>query len=253
MFQDTCNSLTATAKNKEKLFDTHPAGYFVSSMMAGMFVALGGIVAFSMSALGAASPLIAVVRALLFSVALMLVTMGGSELFTGNNMTLGMASLQKSIKWQKTGLIWLVCWLGNFVGAWVTVALFHLSGAGASQAIATEFTRIAAAKIAYTPVQLICRGVFCNVCVCLACWCAARMKEETAKLIITMFCIMIMMICGFEHSVANMSLIGIGLINSVGEYVVTVGGYFYNLFFVTIGNIIGGAFCIALPYWFISK
>ena len=99
---------------------------------------------------------------------------------------------------------------------------------------------------------LLAKGILCNICVCLAVWCGIRLKNEAARLIMVLWCILIFMICSFEHSVANMSIIAVGLLNPCGQDI-TVAGYFRNLLFVSLGNMIGGGAFVALPYYLISK
>lgn len=254
MFQDTYQSLCKSADGKLRLLENNPVGYFISAMVAGMFISFGGFVSMTMGGLAAAAgcTVTKLVMALLFSAALSLVLMAGAELFTGNNLTMTAAALEGRISWGKVLKLWVICWIGNLAGSWITVLLYALSGAGATEAVAAMFASSAAAKVALSPVQMVVRGILCNTCVCLAIWCATKMQNEVAKLIMAIWCILIFMICGFEHSIANMSIIGVALLNPMGE-AVTVGGYVTNLIFVTIGNIIGGGAFVALPYFAISR
>ena len=89
--------------------------------------------------------------------------------------------------------------------------------------------------------------------VCLAVWCCTKMKTESGKLIMIFWCIFIFMVCGFEHSIANMSVMAIGLMSPNGVAGLTIAGYFHNLLWVTLGNIIGGSIFVALPYYLIQK
>ena len=103
-----------------------------------------------------------------------------------------------------------------------------------------------------SPVALLLKGILCNTLVCMAVWCSIKLKSDSGKLIMVFWCIFTFMICGFEHSVANMTTMAVGLMNA-GDAAVNVGGYIYNLFFVTVGNMIGGVLVVALPYHFIAK
>lgn len=254
MFRDTYLAVCKAAAGKLALLKKNPLGYFVASMLAGMFVAFGGFVAMSLggylTAAGATNTKF--LTSLVFSSALSLVFMAGCELFTGNNMVMTAALLEKTASWGQVLKLWAVCWLGNLAGSWVMVLLFHFSGAGSTEAVAAFFASTAAAKTAIAPVQMILRGILCNICVCLAVWCSTKLQNECAKLIMTIWCILIFMICGFEHSVANMSIIAVGLLNPA-DYAVSVSGYVLNLVLVTIGNMIGGAVFVALPYFLIGK
>lgn len=226
-----------------------PIAYFVASMVAGLFITFGGMVAMSVGGfltplMGAAARLPA---ALAFSSALSLAVMAGCELFTGNNLILSAASLQKRLPWRTTLLLWAVCWVGNVFGVWGTIALYHFSGAASTEAVASYFATLAAGKVALSPLAMVLRGILCNICVCLAIWCAVRMRSESGKLIMTVWCVFIFMVCGFEHSVANMGIIGVALVNPMG-HPITLGGYALNLALVTLGNILGAALFVALPY-----
>lgn len=253
MFKDEFQAVCNAGRAKLDLLKNNPVGYFFSAMLAGMFVAIGAFACFAAAAplKAADSSATKLVMAAVFAVALSLVIAAGSELFTGNCFVLTAASFGKTISWGANAHVSLMSYIGNFVGTIISVAVFQLSGT-ASGAVGELFTSSTATKMAYQPVELIMRGIFCNVMVCLGVWCAIKLKNEAAKLIMAFWCIFAFMICGFEHSVANMGILAVGLLNAGGE-AVSIGGYFYNLLFSTIGNIIGGAIFVALPYYMISK
>lgn len=249
MYCDAYRRLCGSALAKISLYFRNPRGYIIASMVAGMFITFGSMVALSIGGLltplmGSAAKIIAAVA---FSSALSLAVMAGCELFTGNNLVLSAAAWEKKISWRMVGMLWIVNWLGNLVGTWLLIGLYWLSGANAVPEVMQYFHAVASAKVALEPMEMIVRGILCNICVCLAIWCTVRMKSESGKLIMTVWCILIFMVCGFEHSIANMSIIGIALINQVGSDV-TVLNYLNNLFFVTIGNILGAIFFVTLPY-----
>lgn len=249
MYRDTYDTLCAAAAAKVKLYRASPFGYIVASLMAGIFITLGGMVAMSVGGyleplMGAAARLPA---ALAFSAALSLAVMAGCELFTGNNLIFAGASLERKLGWGQTFWLWAVCWFGNIFGVWGTIAAYKFSGASAAAEAAAYFAKTAAAKVALTPTEMVLRGVLCNLCVCLAIWCACRMKSESGKLIMTVWCVFIFMTCGFEHSVANMGIIGLGWLNPMGHEI-AFAAYLKNLFFVTVGNLLGAVVFVALPY-----
>lgn len=254
MFRDTYLAICSAAEAKLALLKKNPLGFFLSSMVAGMFISFGSFLSMSVGGYATAGgcSVTKLLTALTFAAALSLVIMAGCELFTGNNLVMTAALLEKRATWGQAIKLWAVCWVGNFVGSWVMVLLFHFSGAGQGEAVATFFASTAAAKVALSPVQMLLRGVLCNICVCLAVWCATKLQNECAKLIMVIWCILIFMVCGFEHSIANMSIIAVGLLNPVGQNI-TVGGYILNLVLVTIGNMVGGGLFVALPYYIIGK
>ncbi len=255
MFKDEINGVCKTANGKLNLLSTNPAGYLVLSFMAGMFIAIGcflmGIVGGVFAAGGAYSTKL--INGLVFSVGLCLVTVAGAELFTGNNFVMGVAGLKKAASWGNVIKLWVVCWLGNLVGSVVSAVVFTLTGIpGADDAIGNNFATIAAGKIAGTPLNLFMKGILCNICVCLAIWCGAKLKSEGAKIAMNIGCVMAFVTCGFEHSIANMTFLTIGFLNP-HEAAITLGGIVYNLAIVTLGNIVGGVLFVAVPYVLVAK
>lgn len=254
MFREDYLTLCENGRKKLDLFRSSPFRYLMSSMLAGMFIALGSFGAMCIGgfATAAGSTAVKFLVSLIFAAALSLVIAAGCELFTGNNLILGAASLNGTVSWKDTALLWLVCYIGNLIGSWILILVFQAAGVTANEAVAAFFANTASAKIAQNALALFAKGILCNICVCLAVWCSLRLKNEAAKLIMVLWCILIFMICGFEHSIANMSIIGVGLLNP-GELDITVSGYIWNLFFVTLGNMVGGAVFVALPYHVVAK
>ena len=99
--------------------------------------------------------------------------------------------------------------------------------------------------------QLFLRGVFCNFMVCLATWCSVKFKNEVAKIIIVFWCLYLFLVSGYEHSIANMSVVAYSLVNPI-DSTISISGYLYNLFGATLGNIVGGVWLGAIVY-FINK
>lgn len=253
MFRDTYLAICNAAGGKLALLKKNPLGFFLSSMVAGMFISFGSFLSMSVGGYATAGgcTVTKLLVALTFAAALSLVIMAGCELFTGNNLVMTAAALEGKVTWGQVLRLWAICWLGNFAGSWVMVLLFHFSGAGSGEAVAAFFASAAASKVALGPAQMVIRGILCNICVCLAVWCGFKLQNECARLIMIVWCILIFMVCGFEHSVANMSIIGVALLNPAGE-TIPVGGYLLNLLLVTVGNVIGGGAFVALPYFVIA-
>ena len=182
-----------------------------------------------------------------------MVVMAGAELFTGNNLAMAAGALKKTITWGQAIKLWVVCYLGNLIGSIFTGVMFQLTGIGQSnEAIGQFFANAAASKAAGDPLNLFTKAILCNILVCLAIWCCTKMKTEGAKLVLIFCCVGTFVTCGFEHSIANMTFFTIGLLNPMGQ-AITLGGAFYNLLIVTIGNMIGGIVFVALPYYLVSK
>ena len=241
MFHEEYTALCNAGVAKNNLLKKNPLGYFISSMVAGMFISFGSMVAFvlgqSMDGNGAAAA-VKLIQSIAFASALSLVVMAGAELFTGNNLVMAAASLRKKVSWADTVKLWCVCWIGNLIASLLCVAAFQLTGlpTAGDGAIAGVG-------------GILVRAILCNIRVCLAVWCGTKMKTESGKLIMIFWCILIFMTCGFEHSIADMSIIGIGVANGG----ITVGQYLYTVLLATVGNIIGGAVFVAVPYHVISK
>ena len=254
MYQEEFQEVCKAGVKKSGFLEKNPLGYFISAILAGTIIALGGFLAYTTGSILMASefaPWTKLVQAIVFSSALSLVIMGGIELFTGNNFVLASAALKKQVRWSAAIKLWVVCWIGNLIGSLLFAILFQLTGA-LEGSVGTYFASLAETKMAYEPVELLVRATLCNMLVCFATWCSIKMKSESGKLIMIVWCILIFMICGFEHSIANMSVLAIGIINASGE-AVSIGGYVYNVLLVSLGNVIGGVVFVALPYYFISK
>lgn len=254
MFKDEFQAVCNAGAAKSNLLKKNPAGYFVSSMMAGMFISFGSFVAFTLGQViscGDSACWTKLAQAFAFASALSLVIMAGAELFTGNNFVMASASIRKAVSWMDTAKLWVVCWIGNLVGSLISVAAFQLTGIpGATDGtVAGYFNQISVSKVSLAPGELIVRAILCNILVCLAVWCGIKLKSESGKLIMVFWCIIVFMVCGFEHSIANMSIVGVGLVNGG----VTIGQYLYSILVASLGNMIGGAVFVALPYHLISK
>jgi len=247
--EKVCNSAIAKLNllNKSKL------RYLISSALAGAFVGIGIILIFTIGGNLAAvnSPVTKLVMGLSFGIALSLVLMAGSELFTGNNMIFTISTMEKKTTWTDTSRIWIFSFIGNLIGSAVLALLYAYSEL--TKGVVGDFILKTAALKMHTPfLQLFIRGILCNILVCLAVWCFIKLKEETSKLIMIFWCLFAFITSGFEHSVANMTLLSIALFIPHSNQV-TLGGFIYNLSAVTLGNIVGGALFVGVAYWIVLK
>lgn len=251
MFSEEFSRVNSAGRGKIDLLNNSKGRYLVYAMMAGLYVGFGIMLAFTIGGIldSVNSPSTKMAMGASFGVALSLVVFAGAELFTGNNFVMTLGILNKKINFKECGKIWGMAYLGNFLGS--IVAALGFIGAGLATGSVSEFIiKTAGTKISMPVEQLVIRGILCNILVCLAVWCTYRLKTETGKLIMMSLCIFAFVTVGFEHSVANMSLLAIGVVLTKGT-TITISGYLYNLFFVTIGNIIGGAI-LAMAYYYIS-
>ena len=252
MFTEDFNAAAKAAASKYTLLKKNPAGYFMLSMLAGMFVGFGVLLVFTLCGAMAGSPFTKLVMGCTFSVALSLVVIAGAELFTGNNMVMTAGYLRKTVSAAEVLKLWAVCWLGNLAGSALLAVIYNATGLY-SAATLEAMTTAAAAKMTAGFVPLLARGMLCNTLVCLAVWCGFRCKTESGKLIMVFWCILAFFTTGFEHSVANMTLLTLSLMNNGGNPAISMGGYWFNLVTVTIGNMLGAVLLVALPYHVASK
>lgn len=251
MFSEEFTAAANAAKSKVSFLKRNPIGYFVASMLAGAYVGFGILLIFSIGGQLAGQPYVKLVMGVSFGIALSLVIMAGSELFTGNNLVMGAGMMNKTVSWGSAIKLWAVCYIGNWVGSALLAVIFW--GAGFAAGPVGEFiAATAAAKMSVPLLPLILRGVLCNTLVCLAVWCSFRLKSESGKLIMVFWCLFAFITSGFEHSIANMTLLTVSLLAPMGA-AISVGGYFYNILVVTLGNMAGGLLCVALPYYLISR
>lgn len=252
MFKEEFTAAANGAAGKLRLLKTNPAGYFLLSMLAGAYIGFGILLVFTLSGVLAGAPYTKLVMGCCFGVALSLVVIAGGELFTGNNLVMTAGVLRKTVSLKDTLLLWLVCWIGNLAGSVLLAIVFNLTGLY-SDATLTAMTGAAAGKMTAGFVPLLTRGMLCNTLVCLAVWCGFRAKSDAGKLIMIFWCLLAFFATGFEHSIANMTLLTLALINNGGNEAISMGGYWFNLCTVTLGNMLGAILFVALPYHIGSK
>ena len=197
-----------------------------------------------------------------FSVGLMLVVIAGAELFTGNNLIF-LSVLDRQVGVSRLLRNWTIVYFANLVGSLLLVLLMYWSGLWKTDGglVGAKALAIANGKVNLTFLQAFARGIMCNWLVCLAVWMAVSARTVIGKVWAIFFPIMAFVASGFEHSVANMFFIPMGLVMKGQTAIVvtagladklshlTIGGMVMNLIPVTLGNIIGGAFFVATLYW----
>jgi len=197
-----------------------------------------------------------------FSVGLMLVVIAGAELFTGNNLIF-LSVLDRQVRVSRLLRNWTIVYFANFVGSLLLVLLMYWSGLWKTDGglVGAKALAIANSKVNLSFLQGFARGILCNWLVCLAVWMAVSARTVVGKVWAIFFPIMAFVASGFEHSVANMFFIPMGLALKGQTAIVTaagladklsqltIGGMVMNLIPVTLGNIVGGAFFVATLYW----
>lgn len=238
---------------------------FALSVLAGAFIAMGAVFATTVAAGTSAAWPFGVSKLLIglvFCLGLILVIVGGAELFTGNNLIV-MAWASGKVTTLALLRNWAIVYIGNFVGSVGTAILVFWSkqytfGGGA---IGVTALGIADGKVQLGFLQAIVLGILCNTLVCLAVWLTYSARSTMDKIAAIIFPITAFVAAGFEHSVANMYFIPVGLfikdfdpafVAGTGSNLsnLTWGNFLINnLLPVTIGNIIGGSLLVAIVYW----
>jgi nitrite transporter len=255
MFMDVVEKMSSAGKTKEVLLKTSKGRYLVSAALAGFFVGIGVIVSNTVGGtLSAAEvPYVRMAVGASFAVALSLVLMCGAELYTGNNVIMTIASLNKRVSWITSINVWIYGFIGNLLGSLVIAFIYARTGLNEG-AVGNFIIKASEAKMALSPEALIMRGILCNIMVCLAIWCYFKLQSEAAKLIIIFWCLFTFVTSGFEHSVANMTLFAIALLNPASSGAnLSLGGYVYNVALSSVGNLIGGIVFVGLAYWYVSN
>jgi formate transporter len=260
-----------------------PLTLFVLSVLAGAFVAFGAIFATTVSAgsiaittadgansysAGLPYGVVRLLSGLAFSLGLILVVVGGAELFTGNNLIV-MAWASGKVKTRSLLLNWTITFAGNFVGAILTAGLMFYTDQyefGGGSVGLTALTT-ANTKVSHAVVPTLTLGIMCNALVCLSSWMCYSARTAVDKIFTIIPPVTAFVAAGFEHSIANAYFIPIALFikagapesfwASIGKTAadfpaLTWGNFFVgNLVPVTIGNIIGGSIMVAAVYWFV--
>ncbi len=237
---------------------------FILAVLAGAFIALGAVFATTIAAGSTALPygVAKLLIGLVFCLGLVLVIVGGAELFTGNNLIV-MAWASNKVSTRALLRNWAIVYAGNFVGSvGIAIMIFfskqYLFSGGAVGATALG---IANGKVGLGWIQAMFLGTLCNILVCLAVWLTFSARSTIDKIAAIIFPITAFVAAGFEHSVANMYFIPIGLLITnfdptfVAASALDISGLTWSTFLlknllpVTIGNIIGGSLFVATIYW----
>jgi formate transporter len=258
---------------------------FLLAILAGAFIGIGAIFATTVSAgsmaisdaagdaafkTGLPYGLTRLLTGLSFTVGLILVVVGGAELFTGNNL-ITMAFMSKKVTLGGLLRNWVVVWIGNLVGSMLTalIVFWGKQYTFGGNSIGLTALTIGNTKCGFTFIQAVALGIMCNALVCMAVWMCYSARSTTDKILAIIPPIACFVAAGFEHSVANMYFVPIALyikyldptvygdivtkLNAGKDFANLTWGNFFlaNLLPVTIGNIIGGAFMVGAIYWFV--
>jgi formate transporter len=237
------------------------------AVLAGAFIALGANVAtVVLTDTGVGYGLSRLAGGLVFSLGLILVLVGGAELFTGNILMV-MAWASGKVSTLRLLRNWALVYAGNFIGALATAVGVYVSRQWVFNDYRVGATALTMAnvKVQYDFLPAFMLGVFCNALVCLAVWLSFSARTTTDKILAILPPITAFVTVGFEHSVANMYFIPLGLwlrddsrvIEMAGKVpesfadLTWIGFFGSNLLPVTLGNLVGGGVLVAAVYWFV--
>lgn len=244
-------------------------GLLILGLLAGAFIAFGAV--FMTVVMTGSSELPWGVSRLLggmvFSLGLILVIVGGAELFTGDSLMI-VACASRRISIRLLLRAWLLVYVGNIAGAIATAALVFLSGQHGFDGggVGKTALTIASAKTSLPAIQLFFLAVLCNVLVCLAVWMSFGARSLSDKVMIIIPPITAFVAAGFEHSIANLYFLPYALAikfwagvefwtaigRSAADYpALTAGNAVSNIVVTTLGNLIGGSLMVGAVYWFV--
>jgi len=239
---------------------------FVLGILAGMFIALAGVGAMVSSSTIASQSLAKLIGAAVFPTGLAMTVAAGGELFTGNCLII-IPVLEREVKLRAMLRNWCFAYVGNFVGSVIVAAITVYGGTfslfGNAAAVTLLNTAVSKANLSFFDAVL--RGILCNFLVCIAVWISYGAKDITGKIAGLYLPTMLFVLCGYEHSIANMLYLPAGLFAAgKSEYLAAylqaggdtrIGSLTWgsmivrNLIPVTIGNIIGGSVLVGVLYW----
>jgi nitrite transporter NirC len=253
MYTADVERMVQLAEKKVGYFRSNPIGYLVLSALAGIYLGFGICLIFSVGApfWAEGSAGFKLVMGVSFGIALTLVIFAGSELFTGNNMVCAFGALAKAITMKHVGLIFFWSFVGNLAGSLGLAWLVAQSGVVGQAPQSDLLLKVAAVKMNLPMWELFIRGILCNWLVCLAVWTAARTTNDAAKIMLIFWCLFAFIGSGFEHSIANQSILGIALFLPHGPDV-SWTGFFWNQIWVVSGNVVGGVVFMGGAYWMTS-
>ena len=250
MFKSEMQKISDASEKKIEYMKKSPLGYLILSALAGIYLGFGITLIFSVGgpiADAGGGAYLKLIMGASFGIALSLVIFAGSELFTGNNMIFAVSRLANRVGVGSIVMLFVMCFVGNFIGSaflgWMVV-----EGGSLTEASQALILKVAAGKMGLGAKEAFLRGILCNWLVCLAVWISLRTKSETAKLIMIFWCLFAFIGSGFEHSIANQSLLSMAMLLPHGAEV-SIAGFIHNQIFVTLGNLVGGGAFVGLVYW----
>lgn len=254
MEEQTLQKVEQLALKKHKILRSSNLRFITRSMLASMFIGFGVIVAFKTGNFFYLehSPFAYPMAAVTFGAAIILISYGGADLFTGNTFYFTLTAFRGKIKWSEVVKIWVNSYVGNILGAGVFALLIMGTGLFKESSVNGFLLNVVAHKMEAPAIQLFFRAILCNWLICLAFFIPMAMKDDGPKLFTMMLFVFCFFISGYEHSVANMCTFAIAL---VLDHPGTISwqGVINNLVPVTLGNLIGGGILMGAVYHYLNK
>lgn len=249
--------LANLAEKKMLFFHSKFFKFLLSSIMAGVFCGLGMILAYtsagSLIYYEATKGLAKLIFGISFALSFTLIIYAGSELFTGSILIMTIGKLEKNLLNLEILKSLFTIYVGNFIGATFIALLIGSSGLLKNSETGNYILLNTSIKMNLSFWESFSRGILCNMLVCLAVWICNKIKSDSAKLIILIWCVYGFCTSGFEHSIANMALFIMAFTSPVKNVNITLLGYLNNIIPVTLGNIVGGCVFVGMVYYFINK
>ena len=242
-FEDV-QKISNAAAAKIGLLQKNFGKYFMRAVMAGFFIVVAMIFSNVVGNVFSAAEEPAwgkFLGALVFAIAVLLISMVGGELFTGNNMVMAFGAFDKKTTWADAGKVWGVSYIGNFVGCLILSLIFVWAGGAGTKDYFAGFINN---KLTIPMGQMFFRAVLCNFFVCLGVLCGMKLKSEAGRFLMIVMCISGFVVSGFEHCVANMGIFVTAFCMVPG---LSVAAMLKSMVIVTLGNMVGGALLLEWP------
>ena len=228
----------------------------IKSFLAGVFLSFGGL--FLLTVGGGSAPLgqnlgsgiQKMIQAATFPIGLVLITITGADLFTGNTMTLVVSTLHRKTTWLHLLTSWTISFFGNLLGClFFQYLLVYQAGLLSNDPYRSFAVKFAETKGSTEWHQMFLRGIGGNWIVCLAVWLSTSARDLNSKIVAIYLPIWLFVAVGYEHSIANMFTVQMGMLLGAN---LSVGKYIYSVLIpVTLGNIVGGGFFVGFIYWYL--
>lgn len=242
----------AEAAARKVRFWKYRGKFVVYSMIAGAFCSIGMAFAYTVGAEFYFTPSLREFYKLgigiAFALSFTLITFAGCELFTSNVFVMTMGLLCRSVRGRDAAGLLMLCYFSNLAGAALMASIFAMTGLlqGPLGELVVSST---VGKMGIPFTQALFRGIMCNILVCLGYWAMAKTKSDVAKLIIIIWVVAGFVTPGYEHSIANAGIFTMAFSAPAATPELSVSGIWSNLIPVTLGNLVGGAFFVGVPYW----